>query len=193
MKSKKSKPYDPAAKTIRKIADRERRGVASSTFERVLRSGQEIDIGATGVQRFSAAPLDRLFQRKALTERQFHAGDQYRSDVYLSGMVASKSVNFGAVPGGGEGFSPGFMATTEKQASARRRWRAASKALGVRLTSIASEILVDSDAGRTMAQIGAQLLGRPEGKAAEAAIVEIARLLLDTLADHYENRPRRAA
>lgn len=169
------------------VADREARGVGTSTAERVLQSGQAIDVAETGIQRVSQAPLDRLFARKVITQSMYDAGDRYREDCYLAGMVYSSQQGFEVIERRFGPKIPAFMQT--RRQGAYKRWADAQQALG-HLAAIVDE-LVASEAGTPLGEIGARVTGRREGKAAEAAAVELIKVGLRTLITHYNPPPKR--
>lgn len=171
------------------VAGRVEKGIGTSTVERVLRSWQAIDISATGVQRISQAPLDRLFARKVITQPMYDAGDRYREDAYLAGMVFSQQLDYDVAERRFGPKTPAFMAN--RRLGAYKRWADAQQALG-HLAGVVDELII-ADAGTTLEQIGARLTGRPEGKAAGAAAVELVKVALRTLVTHYEGPRQRPA
>lgn len=169
----------------RAVADRLRRGVGVSTAERVRQSGAAaLDI-RDGVQRIAQAPLDRLHARKALTRRQFEAGDRFREVAYAAGMTERLAQRWEPTSGasGSGPTTPDFMAAG--RTDAYRRWTRARQTLG-RLLPIVEEVAWHAGPGDRLMDLGARVLGMPASRNSEVAALAVLRVGLDALADHWE-------
>lgn len=177
----------PRRAAARDINQREALGKASATPERVARAGEAQDVAAAGYQRFSDAPLDRLLAREVINQIQYDAGDKYREDFYRAGMETSGVIDplRPNVGGGASGTAAGFMPTAEWQRAARVRIRAAEAQLGDELVPVIREILVESEPGADLAQIGRRMFGRAQAGEARAALIEVFKVALQKLAVHY--------
>lgn len=178
----------------RREADREAQvraqiGKESATPERRAHAGNDHYVGDDGAQRLTDAPFDSLRSRNVITLEQFEAGDRFRDDAYVAGMVPSAAVDLCRVNGGGSQWAPGFMASAERQASARKRYRGAEEALGPMLSPIVNAV-VHAAAGANLSAIGKRLFGRSNANEARASLIEVLKIGLDTLARHYAPPPR---
>lgn len=172
----------PAAQTLdRSVAERLRRGVGVSTAERVRQAGEDSLEVVAGVQRVSQAIIDRLLSRGSITPRQHEAGDRFREDAYSAGMVAFSTS--GDMVGDRQFGSR--TAAFVSRADAYRRWSLAQGALGPRLLPLIDEVCWASGPRDTLKAIGARMLGRAPDRHTEVATLELLKLGLDTLADHY--------
>jgi hypothetical protein len=127
-----------------------------------------------------ASPLERLFGRGILDERQHAAGARFWKDWYHAGLVQRTTSAYSDSPWPRSERSG--MAKTELQVLARQRLRSARSVIGTHLGRIAEAILIDecdpADAGR-------RLFGRRDGSQARASATDALKIALDTLADHY--------
>lgn len=130
-----------------RLTERERRGVLSSTPERLSKSGAPLDIregplkdeqgNVPEVQRVEDWPLKLLFEKGALGpkidggdgERRYAAGRRYYEHWFHSGLGAGPSaVDLNAV--GGSFGSRDFLPASERAAVHRQELRRAQAALG---------------------------------------------------------------
>lgn len=188
----------------KEIRRRSLTGLESATPERTARGGGEARYGDDRVQRIQDQPLDRLFARKAITERQHDAGDKFRTDFIEGGLLplSASDPSAARVSSGGDYWGRGFMPTNQRQLHARLRWRDASAALGERLSPVIEEVVIaplrvsNDEAVTDLALIGMRMFGRKQKDECRTAIIELLKVALDTLADSYEMpgggyRPRR--
>lgn len=125
-------------------------------------------------------PLGWLRSRGHVSERQFAAGEQLRSDWERSGLPPRVTMSWDSTPPDrGRRGPAGPVATTHVQLAARRRFDSAVKALGPGLRDIAWRILC---AGEGMRQ-AETALGWP-ARAGKLVLT----MALDRLADHYRIR-----
>jgi hypothetical protein len=103
---------------------------ALPTRERLRHAGGDFERGHTGQMTMRDSPLERVFARKLVTQRQYSAGQKYRHHWYhagLSGSLGSIDVNrvFSDDLGGFSG-----MAKTDQQLFHRQCYRQAVQAVG---------------------------------------------------------------
>lgn len=186
-------PAGAAAQAARQIAERERRGIGVSTLERLKHSGAPLEIAAgSRAQRIAMAPLDRLAGKSArgrplLSRRQYEAGERLRDDGYLAGFMRSAGMLLEPIDRGYAPSGPAF-ADSERAAAAMRRLRKAQAALGRPLSVVLEAVIWPENDVMTMSGIGKKLFNRNDATAAEAATIEVVKIALETLADHYEGR-----
>lgn len=173
----------------RREADKEAKvrgqvGRESATKERAAHAGKDRYIGEDGAQRLTDAPLDALRSRNVITLEQYEAGDRFRNDAYVAGMVSSAVADLRRVSGGGTQWAPGFMASADRQAQARQRYRAAEEALGPTLSPVVNAV-AHAGAGTNLSNIGRKLFGRSNANEARASLIEVLKVGLDTLMRHY--------
>jgi Domain of unknown function (DUF6456) len=125
-------------------------------------------------------PLGWLRSRGHVSERQFAAGEQLRSDWERSGLPPRVTMSWDAPPPDRSPRGPAEpVATTHVQLAARRRFDSAVKALGPGLRDIAWRVLC---AGEGMRE-AESALGWP-ARAGKLVLT----MALDRLADHYRLR-----
>jgi hypothetical protein len=126
------------------------------------------------------APLGWLRSRGHVSERQFAAGEQLRSDWERSGLPPRVTMRWDAAPPDRSARGPDEpAAATHAQLAARRRFDSAVKALGPGLRDIAWRVLC---AGEGMRE-AESALGWP-ARAGKLVLT----MALDRLADHYRLR-----
>ncbi len=125
-------------------------------------------------------PLGWLRSRGHVSERQFAAGEQLRSDWERSGLPPRVTMSWDSAPPDRGARGPAEpAAATHAQLAARRRFDSAVKALGPGLRDIAWRVLC---AGEGMREAETAL-----GWPARAGKLVLA-MALDRLADHYRLR-----
>lgn len=126
------------------------------------------------------APLGWLRSRGHVSERQFAAGEQLRSDWERSGLPPRVTMRWDAPPPDRSRRGPaGPVASTHVQLAARQRFDSAVKALGPGLRDIAWRVLC---AGEGMRE-AESALGWP-ARAGKLVLI----MALDRLAEHYRLR-----
>lgn len=186
---KATKQRSPLQQARHEAGEAARRGIAVATPERIVRTGEAIvylkpDAEAGERQRVSQVPLDRLLNRKVIDGAMYAAGDRYRTDAYLAGVIPS-----GGIPTEPGYSAPGpsiYLKGGEKRANAYQRWTNAACALGPELRNFADEFLVVAECHDTMAAIGARIFGRRPNQPTEAAATEMAKMLLSRLIRFYD-------
>jgi hypothetical protein len=123
----------------------------------------------------SQSPLDHYHRRDRVDDRQYRAGDRFRTDFLLGGLETRLVADLARISGNAGG-GPGLMAT-ERQVAARQRWRRATQAVGLRLSPVLVAVCCEE---RTAADWTAK-----PGRGGEIEGMTTLRLALDTLADHY--------
>jgi len=130
-------------------------------------------------------PLEHYEARGILDKPQFEAGKRFRGDYELGGLGPRVTVNLMASGGGGDAV-PSFTAT-DRQLSARSRFRDAYMALAgknadrSRLAACALAVCCD---GRSAGDFAAGE-GRKAGTREKIEGITRLRIALDTLATHY--------
>lgn len=126
------------------------------------------------------SPLGWLRSRGHVSERQFAAGEQLRSDWEKSGLPPRVTMNWDSLPSDRGPRGPaGPAAATHVQLAARRRFDSAVKALGPGLRDIAWRVLCSGEGMRE----AESALGWP-ARAGKLVLT----MALDRLADHYRLR-----
>jgi hypothetical protein len=120
------------------------------------------------------SPLGWLRSRGHVTARQFDAGEQLRGDWERAQLAPSVTMRWDAAPPGRN--PQAALSPTEAQLSAKRRFDAATAAVGPGLTDILWRVVCAGDGMRD----AEQALGWPAR--AGKLVLQIA---LDRLADHY--------
>ncbi len=182
-----------AQKTANIVADRERRQVGTSTSHRIKHSGEAIDIDGSGRQRISQSPLDRLYAKRSLTKRQFEAGEKFREDCETAGLDAPIP-SLTLESSGGSAKHPvarlaGYL--SERQHDAREKCRDAERVIGIRSSAIIHASMFPSEI--SIKGLGAKAFDRKPGTGAEAAFIEVLKVSLDRLADHYFGHEKRTS
>ncbi len=188
------KPRRNAADLIDKRVD------DSPTPERLVRAGKDYEVSDHGTMHLKDQPLDRLYKpndpkRSPLNKRQFEAGDRLRQDFVVGGLrplAASDPASAGGRGSPESKWVPGFMPAGISQAAARQRWRDAEKALGDRLWPVVQVVVIDplqpeatEIRGDYLVVVGRRLTGRGQAGEARASLIELLKVALDVLADHY--------
>ena len=157
----------------------ERRRRAGGTIARV---GISLPCGETAQVRrvHDQDPLERLFRRGVVDDRQYAAGVRFASDWRGAGIPQKVTSAYSDAPRGRPEFSA--MASTEAQVYVRQRLRSARGALGPYLDGIVLDVLIDE---RDMLDTGRKHFGRRDGPQARASATDIFKIALDMLADHY--------
>lgn len=101
------------------------------------RAGQR----AVLARRFADSYIDRLLRAKRLTYAQWYAADWYREVYQLCGIEARVVARYDITHAGASGSNYG-MAVTERQAHARRRWRAARDVLPANMIALVDRIVL---------------------------------------------------
>lgn len=130
----------PAAPTAAFEATPERLAQAGNDNSRldkgkIERAGDRVPL----VRRFADAYVDRLLRAKRLTYAQWYAADWYREVYELTGIGQRVTANYG---GSGAGECSYGMATTERQAHARQRLRAARALLPVNMVELIDRVIL---------------------------------------------------
>ena len=103
---------------------------ALPTRERLRHAGGDFEHGDTGQITMRDSPLERVFARKVITQRQFAAGQKYRHHWYHAGLAAALgSIDLDRVFATDLGGFSG-MAKTDRQVFHRQRYREAVDAIG---------------------------------------------------------------
>lgn len=184
-KEKAMKQADPVEKARRIAGERERTGKGGATVERILRAGDGFEVLATGGHRVTEAPLDRLWSRGAITEREFQAGDQFRTDAFAAKIdPGAAGINWDGV---GRYFGPKMptMFTAQAVADARIRYRLVVRKLGPSLEAVLDAIVVHE---HSPVHVGRTLYGCSGERQAQTVGTAAFRTALGALADHYEGR-----
>ena len=157
----------------------ERRRRAGSAIARVSVS---LPCGETAQARrvYDQDPLERLFRRGVVDDRQYAAGLRFASDWHGAGIAQKVTSAYSDAPRTQREFSA--MASTEAQIYARQRVRSARAALGPYLEGIALDILIDE---WDLLDTGRKHFGRRDGPQARASATDVFKIALDMLADHY--------
>jgi hypothetical protein len=126
------------------------------------------------------SPLGWLRTRGHVTERQFAAGEQLRADWEIAQLPPMVTMRWDAQPPGrGRRGAPEELAPGKRQIAARRRFEAATSAIGPGLRDIAWRVVC---AGEGMREAETAL-----GWPARAGKL-VLQMALDRLADHYRMR-----
>jgi hypothetical protein len=172
------------------IENRRRRDLDTSTPERILRDGGELVIAEDGKRQLvHQSIIDRLLARGRISKRQNEAGDKLRMDMTearLDGNIHTVSWDSTARADiDAAAALTGY--TRERCLDARQRYRKAVEAVGIWLFPVLELAVLVAPPGFTMADVGGKLFGRA-GKGGEASALEVLRLALNQLADHYFGR-----
>ena len=160
---------------------------SAPTTERLAHAAGDVDLhqpveanGQAVIRTSDQCGFTRMSRRGILDGRQVDAGERFRQDWWHSGQVQRTTMVYSDAPRSSRPDVP--MAVSERQAHIRQRLRKARAALGPRLEPLTLAILVDeldpADAGRKQ-------FGRKDPSQARASAIEVLRIALDTLADHY--------
>lgn len=125
-------------------------------------------------------PLERLFRRGVVDDRQHAAGMRFASDWRSAGIPQKVTSAYSDTPRARPEYSA--MASTEVQVYARQRLRGARQALGPYLDGIVLDVLIDE---RDLLDTGRKHFGRRDGPQARASATDVFKIALDMLADHY--------
>ena len=125
-------------------------------------------------------PLERLFRRGVVDDRQHAAGMRFASDWRGAGIPQKVTSAYSDTPRTRPEFSA--MASTEAQVYARQRLRGAREAIGPYLDGIVLDVLIDE---RDLLDTGRKHFGRRDGPQARASATDVFKIALDMLADHY--------
>ena len=137
--------------------------------------------GTGRVRRFSDQdPLERLYRRGVLSERQHRAGLRFVADWSQAGILQRVVATYSDTPRSKQDF--GAMPATERQADARQRVRKARSVIGTYLDGIVIDILIDE---RALLDTGRKHFGRRDGPQARASATDAFKIGLEMLADHY--------
>lgn len=184
------RPLTPREALAKAIENRRRRDLETSTPERILQDGGELVIAEDGKRQIvHQSIIDRLLARGRITKRQYDAGDKLRMDMAearLDGNIHTVPWDSTSRP---EIAAAAVLAgyTRERCLDARHRYRKAVDAVGIWLFPVLELAVLVAPPGFTMADVGVKLFGRA-GKGGEASALEVLRLALNQLADHYFGR-----
>ena len=186
-KKRKDKPtmqIQEADRISRVVAERERRGVSTATRERIAKVGADgVEHTEAGTQRVNAAPLDRLWRAGTIEQREFEAGDDWRSIAYLAAVDASAmTVDWSRAGGGGRSSRIPPVLTVEAMASAsitRRRYEQHFR-LGTIVRDVLDRALVHE---QSLEEIGRRVFGLANRRDATTAGLGALRASLGALAD----------
>lgn len=182
------KARTPLKQARHEIAEAERGGVGVSTPERLLKTGGPAIVWDEGIrrQKVTQVPLDKLLSSGIVTKAQYSAGDRYRADAYLAGVIPSIQVP--TEPFQRNPHAKDYLPGGERRMRAYERWVCAQAALGPEHMPFADEFLVVAECHDTMAEIGARVFCRQPNKMAGAAATEMAKVILNILVRHYKDR-----
>ena len=175
------------------IADRDRPGFEVGTAERLAKAGVEGTEttppslkAPKGTQRIISAPLDRLWKAKAITAREYDAGDTFRADAYLAAVDPSAgSVDWNRAGGGGASGKVPSMFSAQQVADARIRYRRVEKRItGMVWTVLQSALIYEHG----LDEIGYSVFA-VVGRTREAYCAGLGgfRVALATLSDYYRS------
>lgn len=188
-KSKRPRPMSDADK----LADRDRRGVGSSTPERLARSGIGLVLTENGRQEFCDWPVKMLFDMGLLGAtdqgapgwKRKDAGERYYTHWHRSRMSPLGARDYRQPFAGVTGAFP-VMPATEQQAYHRRAFREAFKALGMDRIGRATSMIVLEEIAP--AEVGLCLTDRNNEGQARAVAIEMLIDGLDRLIAHWGER-----
>jgi hypothetical protein len=176
----------PQALAQHVVSERERTGQGTMTAERILKAGPDgVETTPANVQRVIAAPLDRLWKRGEITQREYDAGDTFRTDAHIAAIdPGAPSVDWNRAGGGNPNVGVPSMFTSQTIADARSRWRRISDRIPER--SVVSTILFLGLIRETsLEEIGRSVFGLRDAKDAALSGKAGFRVALASLADHY--------
>ncbi len=163
------------------------------TPERLARAGdlgEVVDLKHIGAGRsartetlrlFDQSPLDRLYAKGVVSDRQFQAGDQYRAFWHYSGLDVRVTTHYGERIAISEEKSA--LPATARQAEFRQRHRQAREALGQELAAVAQAILLEE---LPLVAAGRKLFGRRQAQQARASAIDTLKIALDVLGRFYD-------
>lgn len=178
------------------VDDRERRGLASATPERIVMAGDDlsaepIDVRASANdarQRVNTDPLERLYRRGLLhpdpemNEVLFMAANEYRAIWWGSGLGRSVGgINTSGVFSPATERNPG-MAGSERQAHFRAKWRRAREEMGFHFHQAVDAIVLE---GEEPDKVGLVISFRRDHKQARAIAMDRLAGGLRVLAHHF--------
>jgi hypothetical protein len=134
-------------------------------------------------QRIVSAPLDRMYRDGRISQREWAAGDKYRSDSYLAAIdPGAGTVDWNRAGGGGAGSRVPVVFTTQTVADARIRIRATDKAMSDLARTVLSLALIRE---HNLEEIGQSVFGFRNHRDASASANAGFRVALSMLAHHY--------
>jgi hypothetical protein len=182
------KARTPLKQARHEVAEAVRAGVGVTTPERLLKTGGPSIVWDDTIrrQKVTQVPLDKLLSCGIISKLQYSAGDRYRADAYLAGIIPSIAVP--TEPSERNPQARDYLPGGERRMRAYERWTCAQEALGPEHMPFADEFLVVAECHDTMAEIGARVFGRQPNKMAGAAATEMAKVILNILVRHYKDR-----
>ena len=158
----------------------------TAPVERLLKADDMSLVKGGKAVRISGSPLEVMISRKVLARRQSEAAQRFLDDWYNAGLSPVASIDHSRSGGGGSGYSPGSMPASEFQAAARHRWRKAVVHLGHRFAPYVVAVIIEGEmTGDKLDDIAVRLVTRKDAKQRSAVLIDVLKIALDHLADHY--------
>ncbi|MFG1399853.1 DUF6456 domain-containing protein [Roseixanthobacter pseudopolyaromaticivorans] len=177
-----SQRADQAKRTGRKPVDPKEQ---TGTAERIAMS-DVLEISSNRTVKVTQSPMDVLRARSLLSKRQSEAGLRLLNDWFTAGLSPVSSMDYGRTGGGGAQSAPGYMPVAEMQAAARQRFRDAIQAMGKHMSGFVLAVVISAEeVGEKLEAIARRMTGRENAKQATAALIEVLKVGLKMLADHY--------
>jgi hypothetical protein len=157
------------------------------TRERIAHAGPDgVEfIESTKGQRIVAAPLDRLWKDGRITQREWSAGDRYRSDVHVAGVDrGAPSVDWNRAGGSSSVSGTPSMFAAQSIADARLRYRETERSIPQR-SRVAVVLFLALIREMGFAEIGESVFGITDRRDATSTGRAACQMALASLADHY--------
>lgn len=155
------------------LAERKRRGLETTTLERILRADGKLIVNSADCQVVNQSILDTMYWQGLISHRQYEAAERFREDAYNSGMVWSlTSLREPSARSSVDQRLPAFAMRGRNKTHSR--WSGAVARLGMDGNKIIDAIVWPRDSGMLRERAGVSV------EAIEGA--------LDILADHYRVR-----
>ncbi len=156
--------------------------IITPTPERLAKMGDNFSKGGDGALVARDAPLETLYAKRAIDDRQYNAGKKFYHHWYRAGLNERyAALNLASAVFGGSATTYG-MPANEDQAYHREAYRKSTQHLGMRSSTFIQYIICDE---APLVEVGRKVLGWANDPQARAAATEKLKDALDRLADFY--------
>ncbi len=156
--------------------------IITPTPERLAKMGDNFTRGGEGALVARDAPLETLYAKRGIDDRQYNAGKKFYHHWYRAGLnerYAALNLASGVFGGGTTTYG---MPANEDQAYHREAYRKSVQHLGMRTSGLLQYIICDET---SLVEVGRKVLGWANDPQARAAASERLKDALDRLADFY--------